>query len=155
VPAFQGIFSPYWRDDARGLWIGFGSNTEKGHLVRSMLEAPCLRTCEVVEAMRKDSGKRVEKMSVDGGMTANNFLLQTQADFLNADIMKKEESEITGVGAAIAAGLHVKFWDSLSDVENKIKVERTFTPNMEEAAREKKLKRWSQAVQRSIGFGWE
>lgn len=155
VPAFQGIFSPYWRDDARGLWIGFGSNTEKGHLARSILEAPCLRTCEVVEAMRKDSGKRVEKMSVDGGMTANNFLLQTQADFLDAEIMKKEESEITGVGAAIAAGLHVKFWDSLSDVENKIQIERTFTPNMEQAAREKKLKRWSQAVQRSIGFGWE
>ena len=155
VPAFQGIFSPYWRDDARGLWIGFGSNTQKGHLVRSMLEAPCLRTCEVVEAMSKDSGKRVTKMSVDGGMTVNNFMMQTQADFMDAEIMRKEEQEITGVGAAIAAGLHVKYWEGLSEVEDKIKVERTFAPHMEQPAREKKLKRWSQAVQRSIGFGWD
>ena len=77
VPAFQGIFSPYWRDDARGLWIGLGSNTKRGHLSRSMLEAPCLRTCEVVESMTKDSGKRVTKMSVDGGMTVNNLMMQT------------------------------------------------------------------------------
>lgn len=110
VPAFQGIFSPYWRDDARGVWIGFGSNTQKGHLVRSMLEAPCLRTCEVVESMSKDSGKRVTKMSVDGGMTVNNFMMQQQADFMDAKIVRKETAEITGVGAAIAAGLHVKYW---------------------------------------------
>jgi len=90
VPAFQGIFSPYWRDDARGTWIGFGTNTTKAHLARSMLEAPCLRTCEVVESMMKDSGKRVTKMSVDGGMTVNNFMMQLQADFLNATIMRKE-----------------------------------------------------------------
>ena len=75
VPAFQGIFAPHWRDDARGTWIGFGSNTTKAHLVRSMLEAPCLRTCEVVDSMAKDSGKDVTKMSVDGGMTVNNFLM--------------------------------------------------------------------------------
>ena len=76
VPAFQGIFSPYWRDDARGLWIGLGSNTQKGHMARSMLEAPCLRTCEVVDCMAKDSGKAVTKMSVDGGMTVNDFMMQ-------------------------------------------------------------------------------
>lgn len=76
VPAFQGIFSPYWRDDARGLWIGLGSNTQRGHMARSMLEAPCLRTCEVVDCMAKDSGKAVTKMSVDGGMTVNNYMMQ-------------------------------------------------------------------------------
>ena len=155
VPAFQGIFSPYWRDDARGTWIGFGSNTTKGHLVRSMLEAPCLRTSEVVDSMTKDSGKKVTIMSVDGGMTVNNLVMQTQADFMDAQIVRKEESEITGVGAAIAAGLHVKFWDNLEEVENKIKVERVFSPDMSKEDREKKRKRWSQAVQRSIGFGWE
>lgn len=120
VPAFQGIFSPYWRDDARGLWIGFGTNTQKGHLVRSMLEAPCLRTCEVVEAMSKDSGKKVTKMSVDGGMTVNNFMMQTQSDFMNATIVRKTSAEITGIGAAIAAGLHVRFWNNLEEVEHKI-----------------------------------
>ena len=123
--------------------------------MRSMLEAPCLRTCEVIESMTKDSGKRVTKMSVDGGMTANNFMMQTQADFLDATIIRKEESEITGAGAAIAAGLKVGYWGSLEEVEDKIKVQRIFTPNMDQAAREKKLARWSQAVQRSIGFGWE
>lgn len=76
VPAFQGIFSPYWREDARGTWIGFGSNTTKAHMQRSLLEAPCLRTCDVIEAMAKDSGKAVTAMSVDGGMTKNNFMMQ-------------------------------------------------------------------------------
>ena len=75
VPAFQGIFSPYWRSDARGLWIGLGSNTTKAHMVRSMLEAPCLRTSEVVDSMSKDSGKTVTKMAVDGGMTVNNLMM--------------------------------------------------------------------------------
>ena len=91
VPAFQGLFSPYWADDARGLWIGLGSNTQKGHLARSLLEAPCLRTCEVVDSMTKDSGKRVTKMSVDGGMTANNYMMQMQADYMDAIIVRKDE----------------------------------------------------------------
>jgi len=157
VPAFQGIFSPYWRDDARGLWIGMGSNTQKGHLVRSMLEAPCLRTCEVVDSMSKDSGKKVTKMSVDGGMTVNNLMMQTQANYMDAEIMRKEEQEITAVGAAIAAGLYVKYWENLEEVENKIKIEKVFKPDVEfmEDMRQKKLKRWSEAVQRSIGFGWQ
>lgn len=91
-------------------------------MVRSMLEAPCLRTCEVVESMSKDSGKRVEKMSVDGGMTVNNHMMQTQADFMNAKIVRKEESEITGIGVAIAAGIHVGYWKDLEEVENMIKI---------------------------------
>lgn len=86
VPAFQGIFSPHWRDDARGTWIGISQATTKSHLARSLLEAPCLRTCEVVDAMTKDSGKKVLAMNVDGGMTANALMMQMQADFLNAKI---------------------------------------------------------------------
>ena len=76
VPAFNGIFSPYWRDDARGLIIGIGINTKSGHLARALLEAPCLRTKEVVEAMAKDAGHSIKKMNVDGGMSVNNFMLQ-------------------------------------------------------------------------------
>lgn len=110
VPAFNGIFSPYWRDDARGLIIGIGINTAKGHLVRALLEAPCLRSKEVAEAMEKDSGHRITRMSVDGGMSASNFLLQTQADFMDATIVRKKEMEITSMGAAIAAGLRVGVW---------------------------------------------
>ena len=94
-------------------------------------------------------------MNVDGGMTVNNFMMQTQSDFMNATIVRKETAEITGIGAAIAAGLHVSFWNNLEECENKIHINREFVPNMEEEARKKKRDRWSQAVQRSIGFGWE
>lgn len=120
VPAFQGIFSPYWREDARGLLIGMSLNTNRGHLMRALLEAPCLRTTEVVLAMVKDSKIPIKSMAVDGGMTVNNTLLQMQADFMNADIVRKQEKEITSIGAAIAAGLYVKFWNSIDDVESKI-----------------------------------
>ena len=89
VPAFQGIFSPYWRDDARGLLIGMSLNTTRGHLMRALLEAPCLRSTEVVIAMEKDSGIKINRMVVDGGMTVNNTLMQMQADFMHADIVRK------------------------------------------------------------------
>lgn len=105
VPAFNGIFSPYWRDDARGLLIGMSLNTTRGHIARALLEAPCLRTGEVVQAMVKDSGLDIVKMAVDGGMSVNGYLLQRQADYTNVQIVRKQESEITGIGAAIAAGL--------------------------------------------------
>jgi glycerol kinase len=88
--------------------------------MRALLEGPCYRTTEVVAAMGKDSKKRVERMVVDGGMTVNDTLMQTQADLMDAEIIRKQEKEITGVGAAIAAGLQVKFWDNLKDVESKI-----------------------------------
>ena len=109
-----------------------------------MLEAPCLRTCEVIDSMSIDSGKPVSKMAVDGGMTVNNLMMQLQADFANATIVRKQEQEITGIGAAIAAGLHVNFWDSLEEVENKIKVEREFSPDAAYTAemRQKKRNRW-------------
>ena len=143
MPAFQGIFSPYWREDARGLLIGMSLNTNRGHLMRALLEAPCLRTTEVVNAMVKDSKIPIKSMVVDGGMTVNNTLLQIQSDFMNAEIVRKQEKEITSIGAAIAAGLQVKFWGSLEDVESKIQIDRIFTPAITDAAREAKMKRWS------------
>lgn len=127
VPAFNGIFSPYWRDDARGLLIGIGVNTTRGHLARAILEAPCLRTGEVVQAMTKDSGSSISKMVVDGGMSVNNFVLQSQADFTNISIVRKKESEITGIGAAIAAGLKAGFWSNIEEVEAKVKIDRVYT----------------------------
>ncbi|CDW76220.1 glycerol kinase [Stylonychia lemnae] len=154
VPAFNGIFSPYWRDDARGLMIGISLNTTKGHIARAILEAPCLRTAEVVTAMAKDSGYQVTKMNVDGGMSVNNFVLQSQADFTNVEIVRKKESEITGIGAAIAAGLKVGFWANIEEVEKKIEIDRSFKSDITESQRDKKLKRWQQAVERSLGFGW-
>ena len=88
--------------------------------MRALLEAPCLRTTEVVTAMVKDSKIPIKSMVVDGGMTVNNTLLQLQSDFMNAEIVRKKEKEITSIGAAIAAGLHVMFWSSIQDVESKI-----------------------------------
>lgn len=155
VPAFNGIFSPYWRDDARGLVIGIGINTTKGHLARALLEAPCLRTKEVLDAMVKDSGRTIKKMNVDGGMSVNTFMMQQQADFTKIAITRKKETEVTGLGAAIAAGLKVSFWASLEEAESKILIDRVFEATISDEARERKYKRWTQAVERSIGFGWD
>lgn len=154
VPAFNGIFSPYWRDDARGLLIGMGINTTKGHLARALIEAPCLRAREVIDAMVQDSNKKIERVSVDGGLTVNNFLLQTQADFTNIDVVRKREKEITGIGAAIAAGLNAGVWESLEELESIIKVDKVFSGTLTEEQRTKKFTRFEQAVERSIGFGW-
>ena len=104
--------------------------------------------------MAKDSGKRVESMNVDGGMTANSLMMQMQADFLNAKIQLKSESEITGIGAAIAAGLYVKYWDSLDAIEKQMGVANEFNPKWNDSQRDKKMTRWRQAVQQSFGFGW-
>ena len=89
VPAFNGIFSPYWRDDARGMIIGISSHTKKGHLARALMEAPCFRTDEVVSAMAKDSGIKVTSMAVDGGLSVSNLCMQTQADIADVEIVRK------------------------------------------------------------------
>jgi glycerol kinase len=123
--------------------------------MRAFLEAPCFRTAEVIKAMEKDLNAHIHKMSVDGGMTVNNLMMQTQADFIDAQIERKEEKEITSAGAAIAAGLSVGFWLALEDVQSHIKIEAVFNPQMSEEQRNKKLARFQNAVQRSIGFGWD
>ena len=155
VPAFNGLFSPYWRDDARGLMIGININTTRGHISRCLLESPCLRTREVVDSMQKDSEHPITRMSVDGGMTVNSLLLQVQANYSKLQIVRKREKEVTGIGAAIAAGLAVGYWGDIDEVESKIKVDRVFESQISDEARARKYKRWSQAVERSIGFGWE
>lgn len=121
--------------------------------MRALMEGPCFRSTEVVHAMAKDSGAPIKSVVVDGGMTVNNTLMQTQADLMNADIIRKEEKEITGMGAAIAAGLQVKYWNSIDDIESKIKVDRVFKPEISDEVRADRLGRWGQAVERSIGFG--
>jgi glycerol kinase len=123
--------------------------------MRAFIEAPCFRTSEVITAMEKDLNFHVHKMSVDGGMTVNNFMMQTQANFIDAEIERKVEKEITSAGAAIAAGLSVGFWNSLEDVKSHIKVEAVFSPAFTAEQRAQKINRFQSAVQRSIGFGWE
>jgi glycerol kinase len=97
VPALNGLFSPYWRVDARGLMIGISSNTSRGHIVRSLLESPCLRTREVVDSMQKDSEYPIKRMSVDGGMTVNSLLLQVQAYYTKIKIVRNREKEVIGI----------------------------------------------------------
>ncbi len=94
-------------------------NTSKGHLARALLEAPCLRTKEVLDSMSQDASSSIQlsRINVDGGMSVNNFMLQQQADFTNLQIVRKKETEVTGIGAAIAAGLRVKFWNDIAEVE--------------------------------------
>ena len=121
--------------------------------MRALLEGPCFRSAEVMEAMIKDSGNHLNSMVVDGGMTVNDLMMQSQANLIGADIIRKQESEITSMGAAIAAGLHTKFWDSLNDVESKIQIDRVFKPEMSAGQRQAQMARWNEAVQRSVGFG--
>lgn len=117
VPAFGGLLSPYYDDTARCLLIGMSTNTQRGHLMRAFCESPCLRSAQVLQAMASDCKEAVSRVAVDGGMTVNNLVMQTQADLVGADIVRKEQAEVTCCGAAIAAGLYVKFWDSLEEVE--------------------------------------
>ena len=122
--------------------------------MRALIEAPCLRTAEVVQAMSSDAQKQVTDMAVDGGMTVNDLMMQTQSDLIDASIVRKHEKEITSCGAAIAAGLKVGYWESLDSLEKTIKTEHVFRPQKNDAWRNKKRDRYSKAVERSIGFGW-
>lgn len=110
--------------------------------MRAFLEAPCFRTAEVIMAIEKDLNQHVQKMSVDGGMTVNNLMMQNQANFINAQIERKAEKEITSAGAAIAAGLSVGFWNGLDDVQSHIKVEAVFSPDFTEEKRAQKIARF-------------
>ena len=122
VPAFGGLLSPYYDDTARCLLIGMSTNTSRGHLMRAFCESPCLRSAQVLKAMSEDCGAEVTRVAVDGGMTVNNLIMQTQADLVGAEIVRKEQAEVTCCGAAIAAGLKVGYWSSLEEVEEKMKI---------------------------------
>ena len=116
VPAFSGLFAPYWKDDARGAIVGLTRYNNKGHLARAVLEATAFQTAEVLEAMNADSGVDLEELRVDGGMTANDTLMQFQADILGTDVVRPVVAETTALGAAYAAGIAVGFWDGEQDV---------------------------------------
>ena len=152
VPAFSGLYAPYWKENARGVIAGLTRYANKGHIARAVLEATAYQTREVVEAMEKDSRIGLESLRVDGGMVANDLLMQFQADILNREVVRPVIQETTALGAAYAAGLAVKFFSGLEELRANWAVDRTWKPQLAEAERGQMYKNWKKAVTRS--FDW-
>jgi glycerol kinase len=152
VPAFSGLYAPYWRSDARGVIVGLTRYINRGHIARAALEATAYQTREVLEAMEKDSGVSLKALKVDGGMVANNLLMQFQADMVNVPVIRPVVAETTALGAAYAAGLAVGFWNDFDELRANWKQDAVWTPNMEEHTRQHLYKGWKKAVSRT--FDW-
>ncbi len=152
VPAFSGLFAPYWRSDARGVIVGLTRYVNKGHIARAVLEASAYQTCDIVNAMNKDSGVELSKLKVDGGMVANEVLMQFQSDILNVPVIRPKVSETTALGAAYAAGLAVGFWSGIDELRENWAEDKTWHPSMASAVREKYCREWKKAVDRT--FNW-
>ncbi|MGD8834600.1 MAG: glycerol kinase GlpK [Desulfobacteraceae bacterium] len=152
VPAFSGLFAPYWRTDARGVIVGLTRFVNKGHIARAVLEANAYQTLDVMEAMRKDSGVDLSSLKVDGGMVANELLMQFQADVLNVPVIRPKVTETTALGAAYAAGLAVGFWSSLDELRNNWVEDKTWQPHMDATQRHRGITAWHKAVQRTLDW---
>jgi glycerol kinase len=152
VPAFSGLYAPYWKHEARGVIAGLTRFTNKGHLARAVLEATAFQTREVAEAMEQDSGIRVAVLRVDGGMVENALLMQFQADILDREVVRPAVTETTALGAAYAAGLATGFFASLDDLRSHWSAGRTWKPAMAAAERDRLYHFWKKAVVRS--FDW-
>ena len=152
VPAFSGLFAPYWRSDARGVIAGLTRFVNKGHIARAVLEANAYQTLDIMEAMNKDSGVDLSSLKVDGGMVANELLMAFQADILNVPVIRPKISETTALGAAYAAGLAVGFWPDLDSLRRNWAEDRTWRPSMDEETRNSLYRQWKKAVERT--FDW-
>jgi glycerol kinase len=148
VPAFVGLGAPHWDSNARGLLSGLTRATTIAHIVRAALEAIAFQTCELVHAMEADSGQRMAELRVDGGASANNFLMQFQADVLGIPAVRPVDIETTALGAAYLAGLAVGYWKSVEELESFWRVERRFEPQLDDATRSTMFGEWQQAVSR-------
>ncbi len=152
VPAFSGLFAPHWRSDARGVITGLTGYITKGHLARAVLEATAWQTREVVEAMNKDAGVALSALKVDGGMTANNLLMQTLADVLDVPVVRPIVAETPSLGAAYAAGLAVGFWPDVQTLQSHWHKAAEWLPAMEAEVREKHYRKWRKAVERTVDW---
>ncbi len=152
VPAFSGLFAPYWRSDARGVLVGLTRFVNKGHIARAVLEATAFQTREVIDAMNADSGVPLKSLKVDGGMVRNELLMQFQADILGVPVIRPVVSETTALGAAYAAGLAVGFWSGEDDIRANWKQDKQWNPQMDEETRERQYALWKKAVTKS--FDW-
>ena len=152
VPAFAGLFAPHWRGDARGVIAGLTGYIEKGHLARAVLEATAWQTREVVEAMNTDAGAELTSLRVDGGMTANNLLMQFLADVLDVPVVRPIVAETVSLGAAYAAGLAVGFWPDVESLRANWHKAAEWLPDMDPEVREKGYRKWKKAVQRTVDW---
>jgi glycerol kinase len=152
VPAFSGLFAPYWRADARGALVGLTRYVNKGHLARAVLEATAFQTREVLDAMNADSGVDLTELKVDGGMVQNELLMQFQADILDVPVIRPQVAETTALGAAYAAGLAVGYWSSLDDLRSNWAEDKRWEPQLDSDERERIYRNWKKAVART--FDW-
>ena len=152
VPAFSGLFAPYWRSDARGAIVGLTRFVNHGHIARATLEATAFQSRELVEAMNADSGVELAALKVDGGMVQNDLLMQFQADILDVDVIRPAVAETTALGAAYAAGLAVGMWSEQEDLRENWVEDKRWTPKMDPTTRETEYRHWKKAVTRT--FDW-
>jgi glycerol kinase len=152
VPAFSGLFAPYWRSDARGAIVGLSRYNTNAHLARATLEAICYQTKDVSDAMETDSGVKLDVLKVDGGVTANDLCMQLQADILGVPVSKPVVAETTALGAAYAAGLAVGFWNSTDDLKQNWNEDRRWDPEWSDEQRDKGYAGWRKAVQRTLDW---
>ncbi|HEV3481398.1 MAG TPA: glycerol kinase GlpK, partial [Candidatus Acidoferrales bacterium] len=152
VPAFSGLYAPYWRESARGVIAGLTRYANRGHLARAVLEATAYQTREVVEAMEKDAKTQLTTLRVDGGMVGNEMLMQLQSDILNREVVRPKVAETTALGAAYAAGLAVGFFKGTEELRSNWQVDRTWKPALGAEEREKLYCQWKKAVTKS--FDW-
>ncbi|HXT00265.1 MAG TPA: FGGY-family carbohydrate kinase, partial [Elusimicrobiota bacterium] len=152
VPAFSGLYAPHWRADARGVIAGLTRHSHKGHFARAALEATAFQTREVLLAMEKDSGAKLDALRVDGGMTRNETLMQFQADILDRPVVLPPVAETTALGAAYAAGLAVGYFKSLDELRANWSAGRTWAPHMKEPRRAALCRQWDKALTRSLGW---
>jgi glycerol kinase len=153
VPAFSGLYAPYWKANARGVIAGLTRYANRGHFARAVLEATAFGVREVVEAMEKDSGIALDVLRTDGGMVANELLMQFQSDILNRPVVRPAVNETTALGAAYAAGLAVGYFKNIDELRANWAVDRTWQPQMDRARRDNLYRTWKKAVTRS--FDWE
>ena len=152
VPAFSGLFAPYWRSDARGIIAGLTRFANKGHIARAALEANAYQTLDIAGAMAKDSGVPLKQLKVDGGMVKNELLMQFQADILDVPVIRPTITETTALGAAYAAGLAIGIWPDLDTLTKKWAIDKQWAPDMDKEKREKLCSGWQKAVERTLGW---
>ena len=150
VPAFCGLFAPYWRSDARGVIVGLTQFITKGHIARAVLEASAYQTRDIVEAMNIDSGVSLRHLKVDGGMVENDLLMRLQSDILDVPVIRPSVTETTALGAAYAAGLAVGFWSGLDDLRRNWTAGKTWQPNMNAEDRQREYQGWKKAVEKTL-----
>jgi glycerol kinase len=152
VPAFSGLYAPYWKSDARGVIVGMTRYVNRGHIARAALEATAYQTREVLDAMEKDSGVKLTALKVDGGMVFNELLMQFQSDILGVPVIRPKVAETTALGAAYAAGLAVGFWKDYEELRTNWGMEKEWYSSMDEDLRKKLYSGWKKAVTRT--FDW-